>query len=63
MNAKNAYGLARVGFSVCILIILITGVVLGGDPTRGRCNLVPQSWVPSLEHVQENVEEGLGVDM
>lgn len=59
MNGKNTRWLANVGLSVCILVILTTGFALGGDPTRGRCNLVPESWVPSLEQVQENVEEGL----
>jgi hypothetical protein len=48
MNAKNAYCLARVGFSVCILVILTTEFAVGGDSPRGRCNLVPENWVPSL---------------
>jgi uncharacterized protein YecT (DUF1311 family) len=58
MNKKNARCLARVGFGVGVLV-LTAGGVLGGDLPRGRCNLVPESWVPSLEQVQENVEESL----
>lgn len=60
MNGTNPGCSAYVG-GIGMLVLLITGLALGGDSPRGRCQLVPETWTPSLEQVQENMEEGLAM--
>ena len=51
--------MAQVGFSILILVIFTVVPALGRDSHRERGNLVPDTWAPSLEQVQENVEEDI----
>lgn len=59
MKWKNAFCFAQVGFGVGVLALFTAGVTLGGDASRWPCQLFPDTWVPSLEQVQENVTDSL----
>ena len=39
------------------LLVLMPSVTLARDLPRARCELVPDSWTPSLDQVRESVEE------
>ncbi len=44
MNRTNPRCLPYIGFGIGMLVILSTGLALGGESSRGRCQLVPETW-------------------
>jgi len=51
MNRTSPRCLAYVWFGIGMLVIRITELALDTDSPRGGCQLVPETWTPSLAQV------------